>query len=61
MVQLSEKELSSLNSLLNEEELLIKKFQMLAEQCEDENVKCKFNEIADKHQRHFNTLYSQLG
>ena len=31
MSQLSEKELSALNDLLTEEELLIKKFQMLAE------------------------------
>ena len=34
MSQLSEKELSVLNDLLTEEDLLIKKFQMLAEHTE---------------------------
>ena len=36
MSQLSEKELSVLNDLLTEEDLLIKKFQMLAEHTEDQ-------------------------
>ena len=50
MSQLSEKELSVLNDLLTEEDLLIKKFQMLAEH----------TEISQKHQGHFNSLYAQL-
>ena len=60
MTQLSEKELSSLHDLLSEEELLIKKFKMLAEQTTDQKIKNKFEEISRKHQGHFNTLYSQL-
>lgn len=60
MTQLSEKELSSLHDLLSEEELLIKKFQSLAQQADDKDVKCKLEEISAKHQGHFNTLYSQL-
>ena len=60
MTQLSEKELSSLHDLLSEEELLIKKFKMLAEQTTDLEIKNKFEEISKKHQGHFNTLYSQL-
>lgn len=60
MTQLSEKELSSLHDLLSEEELLIKKFKMLAEQTTDQEIKNKFEEISRKHQGHFNTLYSQL-
>lgn len=60
MTQLSEKELSSLHDLLSEEELLIKKFKMLAEQTTDQEIKNKFEEISKKHQGHFNTLYSQL-
>ena len=36
---ISEKELSALNELLSEEELLIKKFQMLAQHSTDEEVK----------------------
>lgn len=38
MSQLSEKELSVLNDLLTEEDLLIKKFQMLAEHTEDQEI-----------------------
>lgn len=60
MTQLSEKELSSLHDLLSEEELLIKKFKMLAEQTTNQEIKNKFEEISKKHQGHFNTLYSQL-
>lgn len=60
MTQLSEKELSSLHDLLSEEELLIKKFKMLAEQTSDQEIKNKFEEISNKHQGHFNSLYSQL-
>ena len=60
MAQLSEKELSSLHDMLSEEELLVKKFKMLADQATDPEVKDKLTEISNKHQGHFNTLYSQL-
>lgn len=60
MNQLSEKELTGLNELLNEEELLVKKFQMLAQHSQDTEVKSKFTEIANKHQEHFKSLYAQL-
>lgn len=56
----SEKELSALNELLSEEELLIKKFQMLAQHSTDEQVKDKFMSISDKHKEHFRSLYSYL-
>lgn len=60
MKQITEKELTGLSELLNEEELLIHKFQMLASHCDDPEVKAKFEDIADKHQGHFNTLYEQV-
>lgn len=60
MSQLSEKELSALNDLLTGEELLIKKFQMLAEHTEDKEISAKFTEISKKHQGHFNALYAHL-
>ena len=60
MAQLSAKELSSLRDLLSEEELLIKKFKRLAEQTTDQEIRNKFEEISNKHQGHFNSLYSQL-
>ena len=61
LMQLSEKELSSINDLLSEEELLTKKFKMLSEQTQDEELKNKFTNISQKHQGHFNSLYKLLG
>ncbi len=60
-MQLSEKELSSINDLLSEEELLTKKFKMLAEQATDTELKDKFTDISKRHQQHFNSLYKLLG
>ena len=61
MGQVSEKELSVLNDLLADEELLTKKFKMLAEQTEDKEIKQKYEHISEQHQKHFNALYSYLG
>lgn len=61
MVQLSEKELSAIHELLSEEELLVKKFQMLAQHAQNQQLKTKMEEIAGKHQGHFQMLYKQLG
>ena len=60
MTQLSEKELSSIKELLSEEELLVKKFKMLAEQADSEELRTKMTNIAEMHQGHFNELYSKL-
>lgn len=63
MNSISEKELLALNDLLGEEELLIKnkKFKMLANHAEDEEIKDKFEQISERHQKHFDSLYKQLG
>ena len=60
MAQLSEKELASIQELLADEDLLVKKFKMLAEHAQDDKVRSKMMEISDKHQKHFNELYSKL-
>lgn len=60
MTQLSEKELSSIKELLSEEELLVKKFKMLAEQADSEELRTKMTNISEMHQGHFNELYSKL-
>ena len=60
MAQLSEKELSCIQELLADEDLLVKKFQMLAEHANDEKVKNKLMEISGKHQAHLNELYAKL-
>ena len=60
MGQVSEKELSLLNDLLADEELLTKKFKMLAQQTDDKEIKQKYERISEQNQGHFNTLYSYL-
>lgn len=60
MAQLSEKELATLQELLSDEELLVKKFQMLAEHSQDEQVKERYQKISRQHQGHFNALYAYL-
>lgn len=60
MSQLSEKELSTIKDLLSEEELLVKKFQMLAEQTQDTEIKQKYERISNQHQGHLNALYAHL-
>ena len=59
-MELSEKELSVVQDLLNEEELLVKKFKMLANHSQDETVKQQMLDFAAKHQGHFNAIYSYL-
>lgn len=60
MSKLSEKELAVLNDLLADEELMSKKFKMLAMQTEDREIKQKYERIAEQHQGHFNALYAHL-
>lgn len=60
MGQLSEKELSLLGDLLTDEQLLTKKFKMLASQTQDAEIKQKFERISEQHQGHFNALYAHL-
>ncbi len=60
MGQLSEKELSLLGDLLTDEQLLTKKFKMLAAQTQDTEIKQKFERISEQHQGHFNALYAHL-
>ncbi len=60
MGQLSEKELSLLGDLLTDEQLLTKKFKMLAAQTQDTEIKQKFERISEQHQGHYNALYAHL-
>ena len=60
MSHLSEKELSMIGDLLSDEELLTKKFKMLASQTQDEEIKQKYEKISVQHQGHYNELYGYL-
>ncbi len=60
MKNLTPKELGSLEEQLNQEKLMIKKYQELSNCCQDSQLKDKCIEIANKHQARYNMLLSQL-
>ena len=60
MSVLTEKELSTIKDLLSSEELMVKKFQMLAEHAQKPELKNQLESIAKKHQGHFDELYNKL-
>lgn len=60
MGQLSEKELALISDLLTDEELLTKKFKMLASHTQDQEIKEKYERISEQHQGHYNALYAHL-
>ncbi|MBE7022590.1 MAG: spore coat protein [Ruminococcaceae bacterium] len=59
-MNLTEKELMALEEQLEQEQLLIHKFRQYAQHCLDAQLKASCNQIADKHQQHFNTLMGYL-
>lgn len=60
MGRLTEKELSALNDLLADEDLLTKKFKLLADLSNDPEIKDAFTKISEKHHGHFQALYAYL-
>lgn len=60
MANLTDKELSAIDDQLNYEQVLVKKYRAFSQQCTDQVLKQKCNQIADRHQQHFNTLMTYL-
>ena len=60
MAEITTKELSSLSDLLGAEQLVINKYQSYACMTSDMALKNKYQQMAQKHQQHFETLYAQL-
>lgn len=60
MATLTAKELTAIEDQLGVEQNLIKKYQMYATQTQDAQIKQKCDEIAGKHQCHFDTLLGYL-
>jgi len=60
MVSLTSKELTALEDQLTMEQNIISKYKMYSQTAVDSEIKDKCNCIADKHQRHYDTLISQL-
>ncbi|MGN1059065.1 MAG: spore coat protein [Clostridia bacterium] len=59
-MNLTNKELIALEDQLGYEQVLTKKYRTFASECQDAQLKAKCNQIADKHQQHFNTLMGYL-
>lgn len=59
-MNLTEKELSAIEDQLKNEEVLVTKIQAYAQMCTDPALKQKCEQIAQKHQCHFDKLFSFL-
>lgn len=57
---LTEKELAALEDELSAEQQLVKKFQACAQAVSDPQLKATCEQMAIKHQRHFDTLMTYL-
>ncbi len=57
---ITSKELTGISELMENEKILISKFNNYAEQTEDVALKEKYEHIAKAHQNHLDTLYQQL-
>ena len=60
MPQLTSKELTFLEDQIASEQNVISKFRMYAQTSVDGEIKSKWECMADKHQRHYDTLISHL-
>ena len=60
MAQITSKELQGLSDQLSLEQNLVAKFKAYASVTNDAALKDKYEQIAQKHQRHYDELYSNL-
>ena len=60
MANLTAKELSAISDQLNVEKTLINKYKMYAQQTSDTQIKTKCEQIATRHQTHYDKLLNYL-
>ena len=60
MAEITEKELSAISDLLTAEQNLVAKYRAYASMANDTVLKNQYEQIAARHQRHFDQLYSNL-
>ena len=60
MAQITGKELSAISDLLTMEKTMVAKYKEFANQAVDSVLKDRYEQIAQRHQRHFDELYSNL-
>ncbi len=58
---LTSKELMALDEQLGSEQLLVKRCRAAATACTDPSIKQHFTAMADRHQKHYDTLKRFLG
>lgn len=60
MAQITCKELAALSDLLGVEQNLVAKYKAYACQTNDNMMKNQYEQMAQRHQRHFDELYANL-
>lgn len=60
MANLTSTELMALEDQLGQEQTLVKKYQAMANLCNDMQIQQCLNDYANKHQQHFNSLMTFL-
>ena len=60
MAQITEKELTAIGDLLSMEENLVAKYRAYATQTTDSALKNEYEQIAQRHQRHYDELFAHL-
>ena len=60
MGNLTQKELTTLEEQLGFEQVLVRKFNTMADGCTDTALATKLRHIASEHQRHYNRLLGYL-
>ena len=57
---LTTKELAALEDQLGYEQVLIKKYRTMANTCSDSQIKSRLENIANRHQSHYDSLFNYL-
>ncbi len=60
MPDLTSKELSAIEDQLSQEQLLVRKYRMYSKAATDPRLKTKCEQIAARHQNHYDKLLSHL-
>lgn len=60
MANLTSTELSAIEDQMSQEQTLVKKYQAMANLCNDTQIQQSLYDFANKHQSHFNSLMTFL-
>ncbi|MBQ7383492.1 MAG: spore coat protein [Clostridia bacterium] len=60
MAQITSKELGGISDLLSMEQTIIAKYKQFAADTQDSAISAKYEQLACRHQRHYDELFSNL-